>query len=44
MIEALSTCAYQLKVRSKNPKIFELMVMGKLLSSTSVDAGAIFPY
>ena len=45
-------CAYELKVRSKNPKDFEYwfrkQLMSKirnvLLNSTSVDAGAIFPY
>ena len=41
-------CAYQLKVRSKNPKIFEYWFMGKisniLLNITSVDAGAILFY
>ena len=42
-------CAYQLKVRSKNPKIFEYWFCRRLwvkfvmflLNSTSVDAGAI---
>ena len=45
-------CAYQLKVRSKNPTDFEYwfrqQTMSKirnvLLNSTSEDAGAIFPY